>query len=149
MWGSNTFYSSVYTTDQIYYPAIDVRDNGGTTYRFGRTGREFWQHPEGYNSSIKFNTSLNAHSLKYGGEYRVNKGKAARFEPLNFTFRSELTAIRQSVSGNENLTTGSAWASFLIGALQNSSSVRRVPIQEVVQKVMVFIFRMTGKLIEI
>lgn len=134
LWGSNTFYSSVYTTDQIYYPAIDVRDNGGTTYRFGRTGREFWQHPEGYNSSIKFNTSLNDHSLKYGGEYRVNKGKAARFEPLNFTFRSELTAIRQGVSGTENLTTGSPWASFLIGALQNSSSVRRVPIQEVVQK---------------
>lgn len=134
LWGSNTFYSTVYTTDQIYYPAIDVRDNGGTTYRFGRTGREFWQHPEGYNGSIKFNTSLNDHALKYGGEYRVNKGKAARFEPLNFTFRHELTAIRQSVSGTENLTTGSPWASFLIGALQNSSSVRRVPIQEVVQK---------------
>ncbi len=134
LWGSNTFYSSVYTTDQIYYPAIDVRDNGGTTYRFGRTGREFWQHPEGYNGSIKLNTSLTNHSLKYGGEYRVNKGKAARFEPLNFTFRSELTAIRQGVSGTENLTTGSPWASFLIGALQNSSSVRRVPIQEVVQK---------------
>lgn len=134
LWGSNTFYSSVLTTDQVYYPSIDVRNNGGTTYRFGRPGREFWQHPEGYNSSIKFNTSLNSHSLKYGGEYRVNKGKAARFEPLNFTFRSELTAIRQSVSGTENLTTGSPWASFLIGALQNSSSVRRVPIQEVVQK---------------
>ncbi len=134
LWGSNTFYSSLYTTDQIYYPAIDVRDNGGTTYRFGRPGREFWQHPEGYNSSIKFNTALKDHSLKYGGEYRVNKGKAARFEPLNFTFRSELTAIRQSVSGTENLTTGSPWASFLIGALQNSSSGRRVPIQEVVGK---------------
>lgn len=134
LWGSNTFYSSLYTTDQIYYPAIDVRDNGGTTYRFGRPGREFWQHPEGYNGSVKFTTALKDHSLKYGGEYRVNKGKAARFEPLNFTFRSELTAIRQSVSGNENLTTGSAWASFLIGALQNSSSARRVPIQEVVSK---------------
>lgn len=134
LWGSNTFYSSLYTTDQIYYPAIDVRDNGGTTYRFGRTGREFWQHPEGYNASVKLNTALTNHSLKYGGEYRVNKGKAARFEPLNFTFRSELTAIRQSVSGTENLTTGSPWASFLIGALQNSSSARRVPIQEVVQK---------------
>ncbi|MEQ1605404.1 MAG: TonB-dependent receptor [Pyrinomonadaceae bacterium] len=134
LWGTNTFYSSLYTTDQIYYPAIDVRNNGGTTYRFGRPGREFWQHPEGYNGSFRINTALRDHSLKYGGEYRVNKGKAARFEPLNFTFRSELTAIRQSVSGTENLTTGSPWASFLIGALQNSSSARRVPIQEVVGK---------------
>ena len=134
LWGNNTFYSSVYTTDQIYYPAIDVRNNGGTTYRFGRTGREFWQRPEGYNGSFRLNTALKDHSLKYGGEYRVNKGKAARFEPLNFTFRHELTAIRQSVSGTESLTTGSPWASFLIGALQNSSSVRRVPIQEVVGK---------------
>lgn len=132
LWGTNTFYSSLYTSDQIYYPAIDVRDNGGTTYRFGRTGREFWQHPEGYNGSFRVNTALKDHSLKYGGEYRVNRGKAARFEPLNFTLRSELTAIRQSVSGTENLTTGSPWASFLIGALQNSSSARRVPIQEVV-----------------
>jgi Carboxypeptidase regulatory-like domain/TonB dependent receptor len=134
LWGSNTFYSSLYTSDQIYYPAIDVRDNGGSTYRFGRPGREFWQHPEGYNGSVKINTSLQDHSIKYGGEYRVNKGKAARFEPLNFTFRSELTAIRQTVSGTENLQTGSAWASFLIGALQNSSSGRRVPVQEVVGK---------------
>jgi hypothetical protein len=134
LWGSNTFYSPIYTTDQIYYPAIDVRNNGGTTYRFGRPGREFWQHPEGYNGSIKLNTALKDHLLKYGGEYRVNKGKAARFEPLNFTFRHELTAIRQSVSGTESLTTGSPWASFLIGALQNSSSARRVPVQEVVQK---------------
>lgn len=134
LWGSNTFYSSLYTFDQVYYPAIDVRNNGGTTYRFGRPGREFWQRPEGYNGSFKLNTAVRNHSFKYGGEYRVNRGKAARFEPLNFTFRSELTAIRQSVSGTENLTTGSPWASFLIGALQNSSSARLVPIQEVVGK---------------
>lgn len=134
LWGSNTFYAPVYTTDQVYYPAIDVRNNGGTTYRFGRPGREFWQHPEGYNTSFKLNTFFKDHSFKYGGEYRVNKGKAARFEPLNFTFRSELTAIRQSVSGTEALTTGSPWATFLIGALQNSSSARRVPVQEVVGK---------------
>jgi hypothetical protein len=134
LWGSNTFYSSVYTNDQVYYPAIDVRNNGGTTYRFGRPGREFWQHPEGYNGSVRLNTATGNHSFKYGGEYRVNKGKAARFEPLNFTFRSELTAIRQSPTGTENLATGSPWASFLIGALQNSSSARRVPVQEVVQK---------------
>jgi hypothetical protein len=134
LWGSNTFYSSVYTTDQVYYPAIDVRDNGGTTYRFGRPGREFWQHPEGYVGSVKFNTALRDHSLKYGAEYRVNKGKAARFEPLNFTFRHELTQVSGSASGNESLQSGSPWASFLIGALQNSSSARRVPVQEVVQK---------------
>lgn len=134
LWGSNTFYSSLYTTDQVYYPAIDVRSNGGTTYRFGRPGREFWQHPEGYNSSLRLNSVWGDHSLKYGGEYRVNKGKAARFEPLNFTFRSELTAISQSVSGSQLLTTGSPWASFLLGALQNSSSARLVPIQEVVGK---------------
>lgn len=134
LWASNTFYSPVYTTDQIYYPAIDIRNNGGTTYRFGRTGREFWQHPQGYNGAVKLNTALVSHSLKYGGEYRVDKGKGARFEPLNFVFRHEMTSIRQSVSGNESLTTGSPWASLLLGALQQNSFVRRVPVQEVVNK---------------
>jgi hypothetical protein len=132
LWGSNTFYSSVFTSDQIYYPALDFRNNGGTTYRLGRTGREFWQHPQGFNGSLRFNTAMKDHSLKYGGEYRVDKGKGARFEPLNFVFRSELTSITQSVSGTNATTTGSPWATFLLGALDSNSFIRRVPVQEVV-----------------
>lgn len=141
LWGSNNFYSSLFTTDQIYYPALDVVFNGGAGNRLGRTGREFWQHPQGYNGSIRINTALKDHSLKYGAEYRVDKGKGARFEPLNFWFRQNLTAIRQAPTAAELLTSGSPWASFLMGVLEpngtstsSNNFVRRVPIQEVVNK---------------
>ncbi len=141
LWGSNTFYSSLFTTDQIYYPALDVLYNGGAANRLGRTGREFWQHPEGYNAALKVNSIWRDQSIKYGAEYRVDKGKGARFEPLNFYFRQNLTAIRQSASSSELLTSGSPWASFLLGVLEpngtstsSNNFVRRVPIQEVVNK---------------
>ena len=135
LFGGNTFYSSLYTTDQVYYPALDV----GTGNRLGRTGREFWQHPQGYGMSLKINTYFGDHSVKFGSEYRVDKGKGARFEPLNFWFRQNLTA-NQNSSGNL-VTSGNEWASFLLGVLEpNGTSTstnnfaRKVPVQEVVEK---------------
>ena len=135
LFGGNTFYSSLYTNDQVYYPALDV----GTGNRLGRTGREFWQHPQGYGGSARINTYIGNHSLKFGAEYRVDKGKGARFEPLNFWFRQNLTA-NQNSSGNL-VTSGNEWASFLLGVLEpNGTSTatnnfaRRVPVQEVVSK---------------
>jgi hypothetical protein len=69
------------------------------------------------------------HSIKFGGELRVDKGKGARFEPINFTFKQQLTADQQSGANLNN--TGSEWATFLLGYIDASSSARRVPVQEV------------------
>ena len=133
LWPNNPYYSSLYTIDQIYYPALDV----GTANRLGRTGREFWQHPQGWGWTARMNKYAGSHSLKWGGEMRVDRGRGARFEPLNFFFRANLTANQSS---GPNLTTsGSEWASFLLGALEpngtstsSNNFVRRVPVQEAI-----------------
>ncbi len=124
-----SFYPSLYTFDQYYYPAFDI---GNTANRLGRPGREFWQHPQGFGGSARLNMYAGNHSLKWGGEYRVDKGKGARFEPLTFSIRQQLTANANS-SPNLN-TSGSEWATFLLGYIDNNSIAARVPVQEVVTK---------------
>ena len=119
------FWTSLYTFDQYYYPAFDVGSS-----RLGRPGREFWQHPQGYGGSARLNYYEGAHSLKFGGEYRVDKGKGARFEPITFNIKQALTANANS-SPNLN-TSGSEWATFLLGFIDNGSIAARVPIQEAV-----------------
>src|SRR5207244_3833819 len=77
------------------------------------------------------------HSLKCGGEYRVDRGKGARFEPITSNIKQTLTANANS-SPNLNDTTktpgpsGSEWATFMLGFIDNSSIAARVPIQEAV-----------------
>ena len=138
LWPNNPWYSSLYTRDAIYYPAVDVpTGTGSVANRLGRTGREFWQLPQGWGGSARMNWYIRNHQVKFGGELRVDKGKGARFEPLNFYFRQPLTA---GTNTNPDLNnTGSEWATFLLGALDNntsggSSTGRRVPVQEVVTK---------------
>ena len=93
-------------------------------------GREFWQHPQGYGGSARLNYYAGKHSLKFGGEYRVDRGKGARFEPLTFNIKQALTANANS-SPDLNKT-GSEWATFLLGYIDNASIAARVPIQEAV-----------------
>ncbi|PYS70531.1 MAG: hypothetical protein DMF69_13240 [Acidobacteria bacterium] len=119
------FWTSLYTFDQYYYPAFDVGSS-----RIGRPGREFWQHPQGYGGSARLNYYQGSHSLKFGGEYRVDKGKGARFEPITFNIKQALTANANS-SPNLN-TSGSEWATFMLGFIDNASIAARVPIQEAV-----------------
>jgi len=125
------FFTSLYTLDQYFYPAFDMVQ-GSTTTRIGRPGREFWQHPQGFGGSARLNYYFSKHSLKWGGEMRVDKGKGARFEPLTFNIKQTLTANANS-SPNLN-TSGSEWATFLLGYIDNASIAARVPIQETVTK---------------
>jgi hypothetical protein len=125
------FWTSLYTLDQYFFPAFDMVQ-GSTTTRIGRPGREFWQHPQGFGGSARLNYYAGNHSLKFGGEYRVDKGKGARFEPLTFNIKQALTANANS-SPNLN-TSGSEWATFMLGYVDNASIAARVPIQETVEK---------------
>jgi hypothetical protein len=131
LWPNNPWYTSLYTSDTIYYPAVDV-PTGTVTNRLGRTGREFWQHPQGWGGSARLNWYAGNHQLKFGGELRVDKGKGARFEPINLNFRAQLTASQITNANTLINTSGNEWATFLLGYLDNNSSGRRVPVQEVV-----------------
>jgi hypothetical protein len=127
----SNFWTSLYTLDQFFYPALDFVQ-GSTTTRLGRPGREFWQHPQGFGGSVRLNYYAGQHSLKFGGEARVDKGKGARFEPLTFNIKQTLTANANS-SPNLN-TSGSEFATFMLGYIDNASIAARVPIQETVEK---------------
>jgi hypothetical protein len=128
LWPNNPWYKSLYTNDTIYYPAVDV----GANNRLGRTGREFWQHPQGWGGSARMNWYVGDHQVKFGGELRVDKGKGARFEPINLNFRAQLTASQTTNVNTLIGVSGSEWATFLLGALDENSSGRRTPVQEVV-----------------
>ncbi|MGE3840839.1 MAG: carboxypeptidase regulatory-like domain-containing protein [Vicinamibacterales bacterium] len=133
-WGSNTWYSSLYNSGYVYYPALDVTSGSSTnaSNRLGRQGREWYQHPDAWTMSVRMNRYETNHDMKWGGEVRAYYGEAARFEPINFVFTSALTA--NSSDSPQVATTGNEWASFLLGALEggsNASSARLVPLQTV------------------
>jgi hypothetical protein len=125
----NPWYSSLYNSGYVYYPALDVISGTGnaTTNRLGRQGREWYQHPDAWTMSARLNQYKGNHNMKWGGEMRAYYGEAARFEPINLVFNSSLTA--NSSDSPDVVGSGNEWASFLIGALNNQSSARLVPLQ--------------------
>jgi hypothetical protein len=125
----SSWYSSLYNSGYVYYPALDVTSGTGTNTnnRLGRQGREWYQHPDAWNISARMNRYMGAHNMKWGGETRAYYGEAARFEPINIVFNSAITA--NSSDAPQVANSGNQWASFLIGALDNQTSARLVPLQ--------------------
>jgi hypothetical protein len=129
-WPNNPWYSSLYNSGYVYYPALDVVPTGtGTTNRLGRQGREWYQHPNAWTASARMNWYEGQHNMKYGGDVRAYYGEAARFEPINLVFNSTLTA--NSSDSPDTVNTGNQWASFMLGALDGNTSARLVPLQTV------------------
>ncbi|HYU79829.1 MAG TPA: TonB-dependent receptor, partial [Vicinamibacterales bacterium] len=128
VWPSR-WYSSLYNSGYVYYPALDVTAGTGTntSNRLGRQGREWYQHPDAWNVSARMNRYQGDHNMKWGGEVRAYYGEAARFEPINLVFNSALTA--NSSDSPQVASTGNQWATFLLGALDNQTSARLVPLQ--------------------
>jgi hypothetical protein len=126
---SREWYSSLYNSGYVYYPALDVTSgtNTGTTNRLGRQGREWYQHPDAWTASARMNRYQGRHDMKWGGEMRAYYGEAARFEPINLVFNSTLTA--NSSDSPDVVNTGNQWASFMLGALDGQTSARLVPLQ--------------------
>lgn len=133
-WPNNPWYSSLYNSGYVYYPALDVVSGAvaptaaaGTVNRLGRLGREHYQRPDAWTMSARMNRYQGRHDLKWGGEIRSYYGEAARFEPINLFFNSTPTAnssISPDITG-----TGNQWASFMLGALDDQTSARLVPLQ--------------------
>jgi hypothetical protein len=128
-WPNNPWYSSLYNSGYVYYPALDVTSGSGTgtTNRLGRQGREWYQRPNAWTMSAKMNWYEGKHSMKYGAEVRSYYGQAARFEPINLVFNSTLTA--NSSDSPDLVNTGNQWATFLLGTLDAQTTARLVPLQ--------------------
>jgi len=127
-WG-RAWYSSLYNSGYVYYPAVDVTSGTGTatSNRLGRQGREWYQHPDAWTASARMNRYQGRHNMKWGGEVRAYYGEAARFEPINLVFNSALTA--NSSDSPDVVHTGNQWATFMLGAVDNQTSARLVPLQ--------------------
>ena len=128
LWPGNAWYSSLYVSPYVYYPALDVSVAApASADRLGRQGREWYQRPNAWTASARMNKYVGSHNMKWGGELRVYYGEAARFEPINLQFRAALTA--NSSDSPDVVNTGNQWATFMLGALDNNSSARLVPLQ--------------------
>ena len=126
---SQPWYSSLYNSGYVHYPALDVTSGTGTgvANRLGRQGREWFQRPDAWTASARINRYQGSHNMKWGGEIRSYYGEAARFEPINLVFNSTLTA-NTDVSPDV-VNSGNQWATFLLGVLDNQTSARLVPLQ--------------------
>lgn len=109
----------------LYYPGFTVR-RGPSATNLGRTG--FWyQDPETYNIQSKISRAQGRHYFKVGGEWRSQRVEAVRPRPVSFDIRPELTA---STFLNPDLNlSGDAWATLLVGALDNNTLIQSLPIQ--------------------
>jgi hypothetical protein len=113
----------------VYFPGITgaMGSNGaGGNNQLGVSN--FWyQQPAGYSLHARFNKYFTKHSVKVGTEVRLKRGSAARF-------RFMTAAVRYNETGNAytatSATTGSLWASTLIGATQASTTIAQYsPLQ--------------------
>lgn len=128
LWPNNPWYSSLYASPYVYYPAVDVSvASPASADRLGRQGREWFQRPNAWTVSARMNKYAGSHNMKGGGEIRSYYGEAARFEPINLQFRAALTA--NSSDSPDTVNTGNQWATFMLGALDNNTSARLVPLQ--------------------
>ena len=131
-WGNGWFKPYLADLPDIYYPGITVREASSASAgaagntQFGKTGYWF-QEPNSYNIESKMSKNLGRHYVKVGGEYRKENVNAARPKPMSFDFRPALTA-NTYLTPNTALS-GDAWATFLIGALDENSTISSIPIQ--------------------
>ena len=124
-WTGNPWYKP-YLSDlpDIYYPGVTVRAASTTT--LGKTGYWF-QQPKSWNIESKMSKSLGRHYVKAGGEFRQDLVEASRPRPMSFDFRPDLTA--ETYNRPDTAHNGDAWATFLLGALDSSSTISSIPIQ--------------------
>jgi hypothetical protein len=124
LWPSRWYLPYLEELPDIYYPGITVR--ALSTATFGRSGYWF-QEPSSYNFQGKISRSQGRHYIKVGGEYRKELVVASRPRPMAFDFRPELTA--NTFLNPNTRESGDAWATFLLGALDQNSSISSIPIQ--------------------
>ena len=127
-WPNNAWYSPyIQDAPAIYYPALIFPGNTAASPTFGKASW-FWQHPHSNNLSGKISKNQGRHYLKFGAEGRFLRSDAVRPNLMSFSFAPSLTA-NTFLSPNTRLS-GDSWATFLLGALDNTSQAGYIPRQK-------------------
>ncbi|HZT29004.1 MAG TPA: TonB-dependent receptor [Bryobacteraceae bacterium] len=126
-WPNNPWYQPYLNSGipAVYYPNLNISTYGSAS--FGKGGW-WYQHPQSYNYSAKIAKYLGKHDLKVGGESRLLRGFSVRPNLMSFNFGPAQTA-NTFLSPNTRLS-GDGWATFLLGALDSSSSANFIPLQQ-------------------
>lgn len=109
-------YTSASTGVPLYFPHLQIGGAG-----FGGGGFYWDQRPKGEAFNAKISQQHGSHYLKAGLEYRKSYGLSYVSSTTNFNFNSALTA--NTFNNPDTLHYGDEWATFLLGALDNSSQM--------------------------
>jgi hypothetical protein len=125
-WPNNPWYASyLEELPAIYYPGLDVRAESRS--RFGRDG--FWfQEPRTWNLQSKVSKQMGRHYVKVGGEFRQQRVLAGRPRPMGFRFDKNHTA--DTFIRPDTKLRGDAWATFLLGVVDNNSRIQTIPLNK-------------------
>lgn len=123
LWPNNWFDPYMKEVPQILMPRFDVDQSG----QFAR-GNYWFQQPESYSLHGRLSHYRGSHYFKGGFEVRGALGRSSRPDPMRFYFRRALTADTFISPNTANY--GDGWATFLIGALDDTSYARYVPMQK-------------------
>ncbi len=104
--------------DAQYFPQLSFDNGGYTTISNASHG---YTVENGFYFKDRFTWTVNRHSIKAGGEYRIiefNDRSPDKFYP-SFTFNSQTTATQSSTSSN--YSGGNSFASFMLGQVYSGS----------------------------
>ncbi len=124
-WPNSNWYSSYITTlPHIYLPGFTINQGSATSLGVAT----FWyQTPNAWNLESKISKNIGRHYMKVGAEYRRENVNAARPALANFTFNGALTA--NTYNSPNTALSGNGWATFMLGALDSSTTATEIPIQ--------------------
>ncbi|MGH9632659.1 MAG: TonB-dependent receptor domain-containing protein, partial [Bryobacteraceae bacterium] len=120
-WPGNNWYDEyAKTLPAIYYPGLIVGNSN--------LGRASWWYsaPDFWNLQSKISMQMGRHYIKAGGEFRRYRGNSGFFQPTEFRFSPAMTA--DTFIQPDTRQRGDAWASMLLGAMENNTRIRTSPL---------------------
>jgi hypothetical protein len=127
-WPDNPWYKPyIGEAPAIYYPGICLAAPdciGGLNLG---TASYFYQHPRHWAYSGSMRQTWGKHSWKAGGESRLHHADGVFPALMRFYMQQALTA--NTFINPDTRRSGDQWATFLLGAIDNSSVAQTVPFQ--------------------
>jgi hypothetical protein len=126
IWPNNKWYEPYTSADTgvpLYFPNLGIGGAG-----FGGGGFYWDQRPKGEAFNAKISQQHGSHYLKAGLEYRKSYGLSYVSSTTAFSFNSAVTA--ETFNNPDTLHNGDEWATFLLGALDNSSQMIGGPVPD-------------------
>lgn len=130
IWPNNPWYQAYLPNlHQIYFPNLNITSSSGTGGNIFSTsiGNYWYQTPETYTAAGNIAKSRGRHYLKAGAEFRREIVDAARPAFTQFYFNAGQTA--DTYLAPNTALSGNGWATFLLGAIDQSSNAQTIPIQ--------------------